>query len=409
MAKTYGFGVVGTGFIGGVHGEAIQSLPNARLVACCDTREEAAGAFAEKFGCAHYTDLGEMLRRDDLDVVSIATPSGLHMEPAVAAAQAGKHALIEKPLDITLERIDRILEAHAKAGTTVGGIFNGRFYPTAQLFKKAADQGRFGRMTFGLAYGPWWRTQKYYDEGGWKGTLRYDGGGAYMNQGIHTIDMLQWVMGPVARVTANVAVLAHERIEVEDTGAAIVEFKNGAMGVMACATSMYPGHFRIVEVAGDKGTVAMADTKFFFWQFAEETPEDEEIRKQYLAFPAVGIGASDPAAGVTGALHVPNFADFLAAIDERREPLVSGPESRKSVEIILAIYQSARTGRPVELPLKTAPPARKKVQPAGRRAAVQTKKTPPRKTKGKTTTGRTTTSRGKGASKPARRRTKKTR
>ncbi|MBN1345889.1 MAG: Gfo/Idh/MocA family oxidoreductase [Phycisphaerae bacterium] len=353
MAKTYGFGVVGTGFIGGVHGDAIAGMPNAKLVACCDAVEASAKRFGEKHHCDAYTDLDEMLKREDVDVISIATPSGMHMEAAVAAAKAGKHALVEKPLDITLERCDAILEAHDKAGTTVGGIFNGRFYPTAQLFKKAADQGRFGKMTFGLAYGPWWRSQKYYDEGGWKGTWKYDGGGAYMNQGIHTVDMLQWLMGPVEWVNAKVDMLAHKNVEVEDTGAAVVKFKNGALGTMACASSMYPGHFRIIEVAGDKGTVAMADTNFFFWRFAEETPEDEKVRKEYLAFPAVGIGADDPATGVTGERHLPNFADFLQAIDEGREPLVSGPESRKSVEIIVAIYRSSKTGQAVELPLKS--------------------------------------------------------
>lgn len=351
MAKTYRFGVIGTGFIGGVHGDAIRSMPNAELVAGCDKVEASAKAFAEKFGCDYYTDEAEMLKRDDIDAVSIATPSGLHAESAIAAAKAGKHALVEKPLDITLDRIDRVIEAHDKAGTTLGGIFNGRFYPTAQLFRKAVEENRFGRMTFGLAYGPWWRAQKYYDQGGWKGTWKYDGGGAYMNQGIHTVDMLQWLMGPVKRVTARVDMLAHVNVEVEDTGAAIVEFESGALGVMACASSMYPGHFRIVEVAGDKGTVAMADTKFFFWRFADETAEDEKIRKEYLAFPSIGIGADDPATGVTGALHVPNFADFLEAIDEGREPLLSGPECRKSVEIILAVYESSKTGKPVELPL----------------------------------------------------------
>lgn len=351
MAKTYGFGVIGAGFIGGVHGDAIRSMPNAKLVACADTFEASGKKFGEKFGCDSYTDVAEMLKRDDIDVVSIATPSGMHMESAVAAAEAGKHALVEKPLDITLDRIDEILEAHDKAGTTVGGIFNGRFYATAQMFKKAVDAGRFGKMTFGLAYGPWWRSQQYYDEGGWKGTVKYDGGGAYMNQGIHTVDLLQWLMGPIKRVSAKVDMLAHENIEVEDTGAAVVEFASGAIGVMACAASMFPGHFRIVEIGGDKGTVAMADSKFFFWQFAEETDEDKKVREEYLAFPGVGIGASDPAAGVTGDLHVPNFADFLEALDEGRDPLVSGPESRKSVEVILAIYKSSETGRPVELPL----------------------------------------------------------
>ncbi len=351
MAKEYRFGVIGAGFIGGVHGDAIQSMPNATLVACADPVEAAAKRFAERLGCDYHTDVDEMLKRDDIDVVSIATPSGMHMESAVAAAEAGKHALVEKPLDITLERIDRIIEAHDKAGTTVGGIFNGRFYPTAQLFRKAAEQGRFGKMTFGLAYGPWWRSQKYYDEGGWKGTMKYDGGGAYMNQGIHTVDMLQWLMGPVKRVTAKTGQLAHTNIEVEDIGTAIIEFESGALGQMTCASSMFPGHFRIVEVAGDQGTIAMADTNFIFWQFADETEEDNKIREQYLSFPAVGIGADDPATGVTGDRHVPNFADFLAAIDEGREPLLSGPECRKSVEIILAIYKSAETGKPVDLPL----------------------------------------------------------
>ncbi len=352
MAKTYGFGVIGAGFIGGVHGDAIIGLDNAKLIACADPVEAAAKNFAESKGCDYYTDVDEMLRRDDIDVVTIATPSGMHAEAAVAAAQAGKHALVEKPLDITLDRIDQILEAHDKAGTTVGCIFNGRFYPTAQLFKKAADEGRFGRITFGLAYGPWWRSQEYYDKGGWKGTWKLDGGGAYMNQGIHTVDMLQWLMGPVKRVRAQVDMLAHVNVEVEDTGAAVIEFASGAIGVMACASSMFPGHFRIVEVGGDKGTVAMADTNFFFWQFAEETDQDKEIREKYLAFPAVGIGADDPATGVTGERHAPNFVDFLQAIDEGRDPLVSGPESRKSVEIILAVYESSKTGKPVDLPMK---------------------------------------------------------
>lgn len=352
MGKTYRFGVIGTGFIGGVHGDAIRSMPNAELVACCDVKEAASKAFGEKYGVDAYTDEQEMLKRDDLDAVSIATPSGLHMESAVHAAEAGKHALIEKPLDITLPRIDAILEAHDKAGTTVGGIFNGRFYPTAQIFKKAVDDGRFGRLTFGLAYGPWWRTQQYYDEGGWKGTWKFDGGGAYMNQGIHTVDMLQWLMGPVKRVTGKVDMLAHQNVEVEDTGTAIVEFESGALGQMTCASSMYPGHFRIIEVAGDKGSVAMADTNFLFWRFADETDEDDKIREQYLSFPSVGIGADDPATGVTGERHVPNFADFLEAIDEGRAPLVSGPESRKSVEIIVAIYESSKTGKPMDLPMK---------------------------------------------------------
>lgn len=349
MAKEYGFGVVGAGMIGNFHAEAIKGLPNGKLVAVCDKIDDAANGFASKNGCAAHTDLAKFLRDDNIDVITIATPSGLHGEAAIAAAQAGKHCIVEKPIEVILGKIDQILEAHDKAGTTVGGIFNMRYEPTAGLFKQAVDAGRFGKLTFGMAYGPWWRDQDYYDKGGWKGTLAMDGGGALMNQGIHTIDLLQWLMGPVKQVTAFTKTLAHERIEVEDTGVVAIEFANGALGTIACTTSMWPGHFRIVEVAGDKGTVAMADSKFFFWQFADETPEDARVRKEYVEFPAVSVGAADPSAGVTADCHRANFADFLDAIDKGKEPSVSGREARSAVEIILAIYESARTGKTVSL------------------------------------------------------------
>ncbi len=349
MAKEYGFGVVGAGMIGNFHAEAIKGLPNAKLVAVCDKVTKLADGFAARHGCSAFYDLDKALSDDRIDVVTVATPSGVHGEAAIAAARHGKHCIVEKPIEITLDRIDEIIEAHDKAGTTVGGIFNMRYEPTARMLKKAVDDGRFGRLTFGMAYGPWWRDQDYYDKGGWKGTLAMDGGGALMNQGIHTIDLLQWLMGPVKQVTAYTRTLAHERIEVEDTGAAAIEFASGALGTIACTTSMWPGHFRIVEVAGDRGTVAMADSKFFFWQFAEETGEDERIRKEYVEFPAVSVGAADPSAGVTADCHRANFADFLEAVEQGREPSVSGREARRSVEIILAVYESARTGRTVSL------------------------------------------------------------
>jgi UDP-N-acetyl-2-amino-2-deoxyglucuronate dehydrogenase len=349
MAKKYGFGIVGAGMIGAYHAEAVRQLPNAELKAVCDTAPGAAEKFGEKCGCRGYGSLDEFLSRDDIDVITVATPSGTHAEIAIAAAKHGKHCIAEKPLDITLERIDAVIEAHEKAGTKLGGIFNYRYMPTAKLFKQAVEQGRFGKLTFGLAYGPWWRDQAYYDKGGWRGTWQIDGGGALMNQGIHTIDLLQWLMGPVKRVTAFCKCLAHERIEVEDTATATVEFENGALGTVACTTSMWPGHFRMVEVSGTNGTAAMADQEFFFWQFRDESPVDQEIREKYLKFPAVSVGASNPSAGLTADGHRENFADFLKAVDEGRRPPIDGIEARKAVQIILAIYESARTGRTVEL------------------------------------------------------------
>jgi len=349
MAGSYGFGIIGAGMIGNFHAEAIKQLPNAKLVAVCDNTPGAAASFAEKHGCQAESDVARFLKRGDIDVVTIGTPSGTHAELAIAAAEHGKHCIAEKPLDITLDKIDAAIEAHEKAGTKLGGIFNVRFMPTARLFKKAVEAGRFGKLTFGMAYGPWWRDQAYYDKGGWRGTWKLDGGGALMNQGIHTIDLLQWLMGPVKRVEAMMGTIAHERIEVEDTGVATVEFANGALGTIACTTSMWPGHFRIVEVSGTDGTVAMADQNFFFWQFREARPEDEQVRGQYLEFPAVSMGASNPSAGMTADGHRDNFASFLAALDANRRPEIDGAEARKAVAIILAVYESARTGKAVEL------------------------------------------------------------
>jgi predicted dehydrogenase len=349
MAKEYGFGVVGAGMIGNFHAEAVQQLPNAKLVAVCEPDQGKRDAFKDKFGCDGYDDLEKFMSDERIEVVTVATPSGLHHEAGMAAAAHGKHAVVEKPLDISLERIDKMIEAHEKAGTRLGGIFNMRFEETTRLFKKAVDSGRFGRLSFGMAYGPWWRDQDYYDKGGWKGTQAMDGGGAMMNQGIHTIDLLIWLMGKPKRVTCYAKTLVHERIEVEDTASATIEFENGALGTIACTTSMWPGHFRIIEVSGDKGTVAMADSKFFFWQFAEETEEDEKIREKYLQFPGVSVGAADPSAGMTAEFHRANFSDFLEALDNGREPSVSGREARKAVELILAMYESANTGKTVEL------------------------------------------------------------
>jgi len=348
--KKYGMGVVGAGMIGNFHAKAIKGLPNAELVAVCETVEDRAKKFATEHGCKAYADLDQFLSDDRIDVITVGTPSGLHLDVAVAAAKHGKHCLVEKPIEITLPRIDTILEAHAKAGTTVGGIFNLRYEATTRLFKKAIDEGRFGRLTFGMAFGPWWRDQAYYDQGGWRGTWELDGGGAIMNQGIHTVDMLQHLMGPVKRVSALTGTLCHQRIQVEDTSAVAVEFANGALGTIACHTSMWPGHYRVVEVAGDQGTVGMADSKFTFWQFAKETEEDNEIRAKYLDFPKVSVGAANPSAGMTADLHQANFADFLTALDEKRQPAISGAEARKAVQVILAIYESAKLGgKPVEI------------------------------------------------------------
>jgi len=348
--RRYGFGIIGAGLIADFHAKAIAELPNAKLVAACARSPEKVKAFAAKHGCAAHTDYRELLARTDVDVVTICTPSGAHMEPAVEAAQAGKHAIVEKPVEIALDRIDRMIAAHDKAGTKLAGVFPYRFGPTMQMLHAAVLAGRFGRITFGGAFVPWWRSQEYYDKGGWKGTQALDGGGALMNQSIHAVDALQWLLGPVQSVTGRTAMLAHRNIEVEDTAVATVEFRSGALGVIVGTTSIHPGFFRRMEVCGDKGSAIVEEESLKFWQFAQNTADDDRVRKEYAPQSTAGGGVSDPAA-IGHAGHRTQFRQFLEALDSGGPLQVDGREARKAVELILAIYEAARTGGTVRLPL----------------------------------------------------------
>src|SRR3954462_5794058 len=223
---TYGFGIVGCGMISSFHAKAIADVRGAKLVACFDTRETSAEKFAADYGCKAYTDLNAMLADPKVSIVTIATPSGAHMDPAVAAARAGKHVIVEKPLEITLNKCDRMIDACKKAGVQLGAVFPSRFHDSSVKIKKAIDGGRFGRLTLGDSYVKWFRTQQYYDSGAWRGTWALDGGGALMNQAIHSVDLLTWLMGPAVEVSAYTATLAHQRIEVEDVAVANVKFAN---------------------------------------------------------------------------------------------------------------------------------------------------------------------------------------
>jgi predicted dehydrogenase len=349
MAK-YGFGIVGAGMIAHFQGRAVRDLKNAKLIGFCDQIEAAAKRAGEEFGVHWTTNYPEFLARDDIDIISICTPSGTHRDCAVPAAKAGKHVIVEKPLEITLGKCDAIINACRAAGVKLCGIFPSRFSDSSQTVKKALEKGRFGRLTLGDAYVKWWRSQEYYDKGGWKGTRAMDGGGALMNQSIHAVDLLQWFMGPVESVTAATGTLVHERIEVEDTAVATLKFRNGALGVIEGATSVFPGFMKKIEISGDQGSVVLEEEDIKVWQFAKERPEDQKIREELGSKTMTGGGAADPKAiGHEG--HRRQFADFLKALDKGTEPLVNGEEARKAVEIILGIYKAAETGRPVKLPL----------------------------------------------------------
>ena len=344
-ARHYRFGLVGAGMIAHVHRDAIAALPNATLCGVMDNGSGLGKKISPGLDTTGADDIEVFVARDDVDVVAVASPSGVHLEAALAAARAGKHCICEKPLEVTPERIDEMIATHEAAGTRLGGIFNSRYTEAAQLLKTTAASGRFGRLTFCSATGPWWREQSYYDDSDWKGTWALDGGGALMNQGIHSIDLLLWIVGePVVSVSARIATLAHERVEVEDTGAAVIAFDSGALGTIACTTSMWPGHFRTITIAGTDGTAVLADTRLLQWRFKDEDARDEAIRKRWMGLPGSGIGASDPSAGMTEEGHRQAFADFLTALDADRAPEVDGHEARKAVSLICAVYDSARRG-----------------------------------------------------------------
>ncbi len=350
----YGFGIVGCGMIADFHAKAIADTPGAKLVACQSRSEKTAKAFAKRHGISSYVDVAEMLNDPAVDVVTICTPSGAHAEPAIAAAKAGKHLIVEKPLEVTLKRCDKIIEACEANGVTLSTIFPSRFHRSSQLLKKAIDKGRFGTLSLGDAYVKWFRTQEYYDSGQWRGTWELDGGGALMNQAIHSVDLLIWLMGPVAEITANTATLAHDRIEVEDVATASLRFENGALGVIEATTAAWPGAFKKIEIHGSHGSVTIEEESITNWQFAKMSAADKKMLAEMADRNETGGGAADPAA-IGHAGHTAQFKDVLKAIKRNEKPLICGHEGRRSVEVILAIYQAAKTGKRVQLPLKRDP------------------------------------------------------
>ncbi len=348
VPATLGFAIVGCGMIARFHARALAEVPGTQIVALVSRTPERARALADEVGlnCDLATDLGAVLTRSDVHVVVVTTPSGAHLEPAVAAARAGKHVVVEKPLEITAERCDRIIRACADNGVKLCTIFPSRFSDANQALKAAVDAGRFGRLTLGETTCKWWRSQAYYDEGGWKGTKALDGGGALMNQAIHNVDLLLWLMGPVSQVVGFTATLAHERIEVEDTAVGCLHFRSGALGVIQATTSVFPGLPKTIAVHGDRGTVVVEQDDVLRWDFNPETPADADIRRRFSQKSGASGGSSNPAA-ISHQGHARQLADFVNAIRTDTAPLVDGREGRKAVAVIEALYRSAATGQAI--------------------------------------------------------------
>ena len=347
---SFGFGIIGCGMISRFHAKAIADIENAHLVGCWNRTPESADKLAEETDCKAYGTLEELLADSEIQVVTIGTASGAHLDPAVAAAEAGKHVIIEKPLEVTLERCDQIIQACEKNNVKLATIFPSRFHQSSQLMKSAVESNKFGQLTMGDAYVKWYRTQEYYDSGAWRGTWEMDGGGALMNQAIHSVDLLYWFMGPVKSIVAQTATLAHERIEVEDVATASIQFENGALGVIEATTAAFPGALKKIELHGSLGSATLEEEDISVWEFAEPTDEDKQLLESMSNQTETGGGAADPAAiGHHG--HTELFKDTLRAIESGGTPLIDGHEGRRSVEIILAIYKAAQSGKRVELPL----------------------------------------------------------
>lgn len=347
--KKYKFGVIGCGAVSRFHLDAIQSIRNAELIAVGDISAQTAKSVAEKYGGVDwYTDYRQLLGREDIEIVCICTPSGLRRDIAVLAARLGKHIIVEKPIEITLDRIDDMLEECEKNGVTISGIFNLRYNDHHKLVKEAISIGRFGRLIMGDAYIKWYRSQEYYDNKSWRGTKLLDGGGALMNQSIHYIDLLQWMMGPVKEVYGITGILGHRGIEVEDTAVASIKYQNGAIGIIEGTTAAYPGIGARIEIHGEKGSVIIVDNAIKHWEFMDRHPIDAKFRQ--LEMLPHKSGSADPM-NIDGNLHRRQIEDVLHSISKGEQPMVNGKEARKSVEIIHSIYRSAQFNQVVELPL----------------------------------------------------------
>lgn len=356
MAEKLRFGIVGCGVIGSTHAEAITSLPDAQLVAVCDPNPDRAHKLADKYRVTPYTDLQEMLDREQLDVVDICTPSGLHGEQACQVMRSGRNVIVEKPIEINLPVIQEMLRVQRENHVKLAVISQHRFDAAAQQVHELVEEQAFGRLVMGNVIVPWWRSQAYYDSGAWRGTWSLDGGGILMNQSIHSIDLLQWFMGPVRSVYAYTDTLVH-RIETEDVAVAVLRFANGALGTIAATTGAYPGVTTRIEVFGDKGSAIIEDDKLAYLHLARDDREEvgayganmKNARESGTSkVNEGGSAAQDPAAlSIQG--HALQIADMIRAIREDGTPLVDGEAAKHPVEIILAIYESARTHKEVML------------------------------------------------------------
>ncbi len=343
MSEPIRVALVGCGRISKNHFDAIAKIGDLRLTAVCDEVEARAREAAERLGVAWYTDYAKMLAEAPCDAVVIATPSGLHPAHGIAAARAGKHVICEKPMATSLKDADDLVRACDEAKVQLFVVKQNRLNPAIQLLKRAVDKGRFGRIYMANATVLWSRPQEYYDQAPWRGTWEFDGG-AFLNQASHYVDLMQWLVGPVDSVMAKTATLAR-RIEAEDSGVAALKFRSGALGSIQVTVLTFPKNLEgSITILGEKGAAKVGGTavnKVEHWAFADYDDDDKLVDQAATAPPSVyGFG------------HEGYYRNVVAALRGQERPDTDGRGGRKSLELVLAIYESARTNRDVALPLK---------------------------------------------------------
>ena len=355
-----GAAVIGLGR-GMSHVRCYSQAENCDLIAICDINEEKAKKVAEEFGIDYYTDYKEMIKREDIDLISVVTPSGMHCEMADVIAEAGKNCLVEKPIDITLPPIDKTVALFDEKGLKLGCIFQNRLEDAIQMTKNAVADGSIGDVIVCNVMIKWHRNDAYYAaNGGWRGTWAWDGGGSLMNQSVHTIDIMQWLVGDVESVFGKTQVVSH-KIETEDIGCALVKFKNGAYGTITGSTATYPGFGTVIEIHGTKGGVCVKDNQIVSWKI--DRSEGPAADREEQAARAAAIAAEEEVMiaktkkAQTGAASDPNaisnnttffqVQDMVNAVKDNRQPIIRGEEGRKAVELILAIYESNKTGKEI--------------------------------------------------------------
>lgn len=363
--KRVRFGLVGCGAIGPTHAASLRQLADvADLVAVADFIPERAKKVADPFGVKKiYTTDEELLADKDIDAISFCTPSGKHADQAVRAMRAGKHVVVEKPMDVSLAACDRMIAAEKETGKKLAIISQHRFDHASIFVRDAIQSGRLGKLVLVDMSVKWYRTQAYYDAGEWRGTWALDGGGALMNQGVHTVDLMQWLAGPVESLRAHIVTGAHERIEVEDTAVASLKFKNGAIGTLTASTACYSGQPARVDIYGTEGSAIIEGDRLKYFNLKDGTQVTAEEASRHAQSVASGGTASvkdegatrltteaskDPGA-VWGDAHTAQLRDFITAINTGGRPLIHGVEGRKPLEIILAVYESAKSGKEVTL------------------------------------------------------------